>query len=147
MDELEIVSGFEAIAGMQMPWRDADVRSGGIGAFDRFEIVRAAAQLAQQRGTEPLVAVLKRDGRTASLLPLKRERLIGARIAVPLVYPLAQYSDVAGEALRPEDLVRLCDRLGQMGTDVLLLRKVREDSGLSAALRQHGQSQRAQETA
>ena len=146
MDDIEIASGFEAIARLEPLWNEAGARS-GVGAFERFELVRAAAQLAERRGAEPLVAVLRRKGRAVSLLPLRCERLLGARTAVPLVYPLAQYTDVAGEALNPDDLVRLCDLLGRKGTDVLLLRKVRQDSGLYAALSRHARSQRARETA
>lgn len=147
MDDFEIVSGFDAVARLQPLWNEAGAQSGGVGAFARFEIVRAAAQLAERRGAEPLVAVRRRDGHTLSLLPLRRERLFGARAAVPLVYPLAQYTDVAGQALSPDDLSRLCKLLARRGVDVLLLRKVREDGGLFEALSQHAQSQRTPETA
>jgi hypothetical protein len=69
------------------------------------------------------------------------------RVAVPLLYPLAQYTEVSGQPLSPDELLRLCDALKTAGTDVLLLRKVREDSGLFEALSQHGQSQRAKDLA
>lgn len=147
MDDFEIVSGFDAIARLQPLWNEAGARTGGVGVFERFEIIRAAAQLAERRGAEPLVAVIKREGRAASLLPLRRERLFGARAAVPLVYPLAQYTDVAGQALSPEALGRLCKLLSRRGVDVLLLTKVREDGGLFEALSHRAQSQRTPETA
>lgn len=146
MTDIEIASGFDAIVRLQPLWAEAAARSGGVGAFERFELVSAAAELAARRGTEPLVAVFRRDGRVRSLFPLRRERLVGVRACVPLVYPLAQYTDVVGAALEPNDLVRLSERLREKA-DVLLLRKVREDSGLHAALSQVAQSQYSRETA
>jgi CelD/BcsL family acetyltransferase involved in cellulose biosynthesis len=145
MDDLEIVSGLDAIIRLQPLWNEAGARWGGHGAFERFELVAAAARLASRRGAEPMVAVVRRDGQAQTLLPLRRERMLGTRAAVPLIHPLAQYTDVAGQALRPQDLARVCDRLNQKGIDVLLLRKVRQDSGLHDALSAHGQSQRARE--
>lgn len=147
MDDIEIASGVDAIARLRPQWNDACGHTGGAGAFQRFDLVLAAAQLAQKRGAEPMVAVLRREGAASSLLALRRERLLGARAAVPLVYPLAQYTDVVGHPLSPDDLARICTRLARTGTDVLLLRKVRQDSGLFAALSQHGQSQRARDAA
>lgn len=147
MNEIEFVTGFDAISRLQPLWHQAGAQAGRIGAFERFEVVRDAAQISERRGAEPLVAVFKCQGRAASLLPLRRERLLGARVAVPLVYPLAQYTDIAGQALNPDDLVRLCDELSRRGTDVLLLRKVREDSALHDALSQHARSQHAPEVA
>lgn len=141
MDALEIASGFDAIGRLRPLWSAAEARD-GVGAFERFELVSAAAQLAERHGAEPLVAVVRRKS-GPSLLPLRRERQLGARVAVPLVHPLAQYANVAGAPLCPDDLAALCALLARKGTDVLLLRKVRHDSGLHAALARHGQSLRA----
>lgn len=145
MDDVEIVSGLDAIIRLQPLWNEAGARSGGHGIFEQFELVSAAARLASKHGAEPMVAVVRREGQAQTLLPLRRERLLGTRAAVPLAHPLAQYTDVSGQALRPQDLARVCDRLNQRGVDVLLLRKVRQDSGLHDALSAHGQSQRARE--
>jgi CelD/BcsL family acetyltransferase involved in cellulose biosynthesis len=147
MDDIEIVSGFEAIARLDACWGDAGARAGGIGVFERFDLVRAAAEITARRGAEPLVAVFRCEGRIETLLPLRRERLMGVRAVVPLVYPLAQYTDVAGAALRSQDLVRLCRTLHEAGADLLLLRKVRADSGLYEAVIAEAQSQRAADTA
>lgn len=147
MDDIEIASGIEAIARLHPLWNEAGARAGGVGAFERFDLIEQAAHIAEQAGAEPLVAMVKREGRVETLLPLRRERRLGVRIAVPLVYPLAQYTDVAGKALAPHELPPLCKRLAEKGIDVLLLRKVRADSGLYEALSQHAQSQRAAENA
>lgn len=146
MDDIEIASGFEAIAALRPVWDEVTGRT-GVGAFERFELVRAAARVATKSGAEPLVAIFRRDGRVEALLPLRRDRLLGARTAVPLVHPLAQYTTTVGNALSAEQLALLCKRIADIGIDVLLLRKVRADSGLHAALETHGQSQRASETA
>ena len=144
MDDLEIVSGFDAIQRLEPLWMRLGARAC---AFNQFELAMASAQLATMRGAEPLVAVVRRDGVARTLLPLRRERQFGVRVAVPLLSPLAQYADVVGEALEPRDLVALSARLGKLGTDILLMRKVREDSGLHGALSLHGRSQHAGETA
>lgn len=146
MNDIEIVSGVEAITRLRPQWSDPRGHA-GTGAFQRFGLVLAAAQLAERRGAEPMVAMHHRDGVALSLLALRQERLLGTRAAVPLVYPLAQYTDVIGQALSADTLARICKRLARQGTDVLLLRKVREDGGLFHALSEHGQSQRASETA
>lgn len=147
-DDLEIVSGTEAIARLAPLWREVGARAvDGLGAFDAFDLVLRAAETAARAGMEPLVAVFRRKGRGAALLPLRCERLLGARVAVALVHPLAQYTDIIGEALHPHELALLCTRLSARGIDVLLLRKVRADSGLHEALARHGKSQRAGETA
>ncbi len=147
MDEIEIASGFDAIARLHPLWNEAGARSGGLGVFERFDLVEAAACIATQAGAEPLVVMVRRQGRVETLLPLRRERRLGARIAVPLVHPLAQYTDVAGKPLAAHELPPLCGKLAEKGIDVLLLRKVRADSGLFEALTQHAQSQRANESA
>jgi len=143
MDEIEIVSGFDAIARLDTCWGEVSARACGIGAFERFDLVRAAAEAVAQRGMDPMVAIFRREGRTEALLPLRRERLMGVRTAVPLVYPLAQYTDVIGAVLQPQELAGL----SQSGTDLLLLRKVRADSGLYDAAIANAQSQRAADTA
>lgn len=145
MDDLEIVSGLDAVLRLRPLWNEAGARSGRLGAFEQFDLVADAALLAASRGAEPMVAMLRRDNQVQSLLALRRERLLGTRVAVPLVYPLAQYTDVVGQTLHPKDLAALCDRLSQKSIDVLLLRKVRQDSGLHDALAAIGQTQRAQE--
>ena len=147
MNDVEIAFGFDAIARLHALWSVAVSQTGGGGAFEQFELVRAAAQLAERRGGTPMVAVFRREGRAAALLPLRHERLLGARAAVPLVHPLAQYTDVAGAPLRPDELTRLADLLRRHGTDVLLLYKVRHDGGLHEALGKHAQSQGAGQTA
>jgi CelD/BcsL family acetyltransferase involved in cellulose biosynthesis len=147
MDDIEIVSGLDAIARLDTCWAEVGARAGGIGVFERFELVRAAADVAQQRGSEPMVAVFRREGATKTLLALRRERFMGVRAAVPLVYPLAQYTDVVGDGLGARELDRLCHRLSQSGTDLLLLHKVRADSGLYEAVTANAQSQRAADTA
>jgi CelD/BcsL family acetyltransferase involved in cellulose biosynthesis len=147
MDEIEIVSGFDAIARLDTCWGEVSARACGIGAFERFDLVRAAAETVAQRGMDPMVAIFRREGRTEALLPLRRERLMGVRTAVPLVYPLAQYTDVIGAALQPQELAGLGEKLSQNGTDLLLLRKVRADSGLHDAAIANAQSQRAADTA
>lgn len=147
MDDIQIVSGVDGIARLRSCWSNACGRAGGAGAFQRFDLVLESAQLARRIGSEPIVAVLRRGGEPRSLLALRRERLFGARTAVPLVYPLAQYTDIAGEAITPDDLGRLCNSLALTGIDVMLLRKVRQDSGLFAALAACARSQRSQDIA
>ncbi|HEX2840008.1 GNAT family N-acetyltransferase [Hyphomicrobium sp.] len=147
MDAIEIASGIDAVARLHLLWKEAGARAGGLGAFDQFDLVVAAAHIATQSGAEPLVAIFRREGRVKTVLPLRRERRLGARIAVPLVYPLAQYTNVVGEPLAPHELPPLCKTLSEKGLDILLLRKVRADSGLFEALSQNAQSQNAVETA
>ncbi|HRO49914.1 MAG TPA: GNAT family N-acetyltransferase [Hyphomicrobium sp.] len=146
MDDIEIVSGCSAIAQLAPLWDEAAVH-GGIGAFERFDLVRDAARAAADLGSEPMVIVFRRAGRVASLLALRTERLMGARVAVALVHPLAQYADTAGAALTPEELAQATTLLAARGLNMLLLRKVREDSSLHAALSANGHSQSASETA
>lgn len=147
MNDVEIAFGLDAIARLQPLWSGAASRAGGVGAFEQFELVRAAAELAERRSATPMVAVVRREGRAAALLPLRHERLLGARTAVPLLHPLSQYTDVVGAPLRPDELARLADLLSRHGTDVLFLYKVRNGSGLHEALGQHAQSQGAKQTA
>ena len=146
MDDIEIISGSSAISQLAPLWDEASVH-GGIGAFERFDLVRDAANAAADLGSEPIVVVFRRDGKVASLLPLRTERVLGARIAIALVHPLAQYADTAGAALTPDELERATGLLAQRGFNMLLLRKVRDDSGLHTALAAKGQSQSASETA
>lgn len=147
MDEIQIVSGPEAIGQLGPLWHAVGARHGAGGPFDAFEIVRAAAETAAQNGFGPLVAVFRRDGHAATLLALRGERLVGARVAVPLVYPLAQYATLVGAPLSPDALRQLRDALCKQGFDVLLLRRVRADGGLHDALTEAGRSQGAPETA
>ncbi|WP_072396705.1 GNAT family N-acetyltransferase [Hyphomicrobium sp. CS1GBMeth3] len=145
MDALEIASGLDAITRLRPLWMDAESRA-QVGAFEKFELVVAAAELAERQGSEPLVAVVRRDCSTSLMLPLRRERLLGARTAVPLVHPLSQYTDVVGGALEADELIRICNALRRRGIDLILLRKVRQDGGLHMALARHGTSQSARET-
>jgi CelD/BcsL family acetyltransferase involved in cellulose biosynthesis len=147
MDEIEIASGAAAITRLRPEWKRVAPRADGAAAFEAFFLAVEAAKAAEGRGAEPLVAVVHRDGVASSFIALRKERLLGARVAVPLLYPLAQYTDVSGQPLTPDELLRLCKALRHKGTDVLLLRKVRQDSGLFEALSQHGQSQRAEDLA
>lgn len=147
MSDIEIVSGYDAILALEPVWRDVGARVGGAGAFERFDLVHQAAESISREGGEPMVASISRDGLVMTLLPLRRERIIGSRAAVPLAYPLAQYTNTVGWAIAPDDMRPLCDALSKAGLDMLLLRKVRQDSGLHDALAIHGQSQNAAETA
>jgi CelD/BcsL family acetyltransferase involved in cellulose biosynthesis len=147
MSDIEIVSGYDAILALEPVWHDVGMRVGGAGAFEQFELVRQAAEAISRDGGEPLVASIRQDGLAMTLLPLRRERIIGSRAAVPLVYPLAQYTNTVGWAIAPGDMPPLCNELSKVGLDILLLRKVREDSGLHDALAAHGQSQNAGEAA
>lgn len=147
MDDIEIASGADAIAALRPLWNDVALNAHGAGALGRFELVAAAARLAERRGDEPFVAIIRDKGRPVTLLALRRERHFGARVAVPIAYPLAQYTDVIGRALTPHALDRLCARLQRKGTDVVLFRRVREDGGLHGALSQRARSQRAHDTA
>lgn len=146
MNDIEIISGSDAIAQLGPLWAEAAAHA-GLGAFETFDLMRSAAALAEQRGSTPHVVVVREGGRAVSLLALRCKRLLGARTAVPLVQPLAQYADVIGKALSPERLSEICRRLSQQRIDLLLLRKVRADSGLHAAFAAHGLSQRAEERA
>jgi CelD/BcsL family acetyltransferase involved in cellulose biosynthesis len=146
MDEIEIIAGAEAILRLGPLWTEA-AGAEGARAFTRFALVAEAARLAEQQGSLPLVAVVRTSEGAATLLPLRRERYYGARAAVPLVQPLAQYADVVGGALTPSQLARVCEALGAHNIDLLLLRKVRSDSGLHEALAARGRSQRAEERA
>jgi len=147
MDDIELVSGFGSIARLRALWRSVGAQAGGLGAFDRFDLVEAAARMVEAEGSEPLVAIFRLNGEAVSLLPLRCERLLGARLAVPLLHPLAQYTDAVGEAIDPDAFARLCKIISRRGIDVMLLRKVRHDSRLHAALQRHGRSQRAAERA
>lgn len=146
MNDIEIVSGHPAIARLAPLWQEAGAH-GGVGAFERFDLVCNAAKVADEGGAEPLVLVFRRGGKAASLLALRVERLIGARTAVALVHPLAQYADTAGAALEEHEFERASRLLAERGINALLLRKVRADSGLHAALTRFGHSQDASETA
>jgi CelD/BcsL family acetyltransferase involved in cellulose biosynthesis len=146
MTEIEIIGGSDAIARLGPLW--AEVASHGrLGAFETFDLVQPAASLAQQHGSEPLVVMVRENGRPVSLLPLRRERLLGARTAVPLLQPLAQYADVVGKALDAACFAPMCAQLTKSGFDLILLRKVRADSGLHPLLDGHALSQRATERA
>lgn len=147
MSDIEIVSGHDAIAALGPMWTDVAGRVGGAGIFDQFELVRQAAALAERAGQQPLVVLIARNDEVVTLLPLRRERRYGVRAAVPLVHPLAQYTNTVGWAMSAHDVQRLCGALARSGLDLLLLRKVRQDSGLHEALDGLGCSQRAHETA
>lgn len=145
MNAIEIVSGLDAITRLEPVWAEAESHA-RIGVFERFDLVVNAARLAERNGAEPLVGIVRNE-RGPTLLALRRERLLGARALVPLVYPLAQYTDAAGAALEPGRVNALCDALSREGADVILWRKVREDGRLHAALSQHARSQHASDTA
>jgi CelD/BcsL family acetyltransferase involved in cellulose biosynthesis len=146
MDDIQIASGPEAIARLASLWPAISAQGGG-GPFDAFELVCSAAEMTARSGMEPLIAVFSRGGHATTLLPLRTERLLGARIAVPLLHPLAQYTTVIGAPVSADALDRLCGALDKSGIDVLLMRRVREDSGLRDALAARGRSQCATETA
>lgn len=146
MDHIQIASGSEAIADLGPLWHAVGAAR-DTGPFDGFELVCSAAKMAAETGMEPLVAVFSRNGQTTTLLPLRSERLIGARVAVPLLYPFTQYTDVIGAPLSASELGGLSEALGKKGIDILLMRKVRADSGLHDALASGGRSQGAAETA
>jgi CelD/BcsL family acetyltransferase involved in cellulose biosynthesis len=146
MDDIQIAAGSEAIAALGPRWHAACAELGA-SPFDAFELVCSATKMAEQAGMEPLVAMFTRNGRTTTLLPLRSERLIGARVAVPLLHPLAQYTDAIGTPLSDEALGRLSESLGKKGIDILLLRKVRADSGLHDALAAGARALDAAETA
>ena len=146
MDDIDIVAGYPAISRLAPLWDEAGTHR-RIGTFERFDLVSGAAKVAEESGAEPLVLVFRRNGAAAALLALRAERLIGARVAVALVHPLAQYADTVGAALEAHELARACEMLAARGLDVLLLRKVRTDSGLHTALTLNGHSQGAAETA
>ncbi len=146
MNDIEIVSGHPAISGLAPLWHEAAAH-GCVRTFETFELVRGAAKVAEDNGSEPLVLVFRRNGKVASLLALRAERLMGARMAIALVHPLAQYADTAGAALEPLEFERACRMLAKRGINALLLRKVRADSGLHGVLSRRGHSQDASETA
>lgn len=149
MDDIELVSGADAIARLGRLWQEVGTRPGaaGTGPFDAFDLVRAAAEMAEREGSEPLVAVIRENAQATTLLPLRRERWLGARVAVPLLYPLAQYATLIGAPLSECALQSLCEALCKRGFDVLLMRRVRADGGLHAALAAAGRPQDAAETA
>lgn len=146
MNDIEIVSGHPAIARLAPVWQDAETQ-GRAQAFQTFDLAVRAAKLADDNGAEPLVLVFRRDGVAVSLLALRIERFVGARIGVPLVHPLAQYADVVGAAINPQAFQRASALLAKRGIAALLLRKVRVDSGLHAALALYGRAQNASDTA
>lgn len=146
MSAIEIVSGYSAIAELAPHWLDASAH-GGVGAFDRFEFVSGAARVAEAAGAVPLVLVFRRGGEVRSLLALRLERLLGARVAVALTHPIAQYADTVGAPITADELDRAGRLLAARGVNALLLRKVRADSGLHVALQTRGRSQQANETA
>jgi CelD/BcsL family acetyltransferase involved in cellulose biosynthesis len=147
MDDIDLVSGAEAIARLGPLWQAAGAQPGAAGPFDAFDLVRAASETTARQGSAPLVAVVRTNGNASTLLPLRSERLMGARIAVPLLHPLAQYATVIGAPLSRDALGRLGEALCQAGFDVLLLRRVRADGGLHEALTAAGRPQGAAETA
>lgn len=146
MNDIEIISGYPAIARLAPQWREAETH-GRSGTFQTFDVIVRAAKLAEDMGAEPLVLVFRRGGAAASLLPLRIEHFVGARVGVPLVHPLAQYADVVGANLDPQAFQRASGLLANKGIAALLLRKVRADSGLHAALARYGRSQNAGDTA
>lgn len=147
MCEVQIISGYEPLLALEPVWADVAARGGGAGAFEPFALVREAAAMDMRAGGEPMVAAVLRDGVPVTLLPLRRERMIGVRTAVPLVAPLAQYADTIGLPLSPADMPDFCAALSRHGLDVLIFRKVREDGGLYDALSYYGHPQNAHERA
>lgn len=111
-------------------WAAANEASTGHAVFQSPGWARHALTHDLKRGRK---AILLSAGRF--VLPLSIAREQGFKIARILAEPLAQYSDVAGEAPSPEALAQALAALRRdVGVDLLVLRRVRNDAAIAPAL-------------
>jgi CelD/BcsL family acetyltransferase involved in cellulose biosynthesis len=119
----------------------ADRAAEGARAQDGFSdphCLAAAGRAAARESSEILVAVGS-DGRSELLIPLRMERSMGIRQVVPLTAPLSQYAPHTAASISATSLRALLDALRrEKRCDMLLLRRVREDNPLRAALHEIG---------
>lgn len=107
--------------------------------FKRPEVLAACARTALAEDSEPVLCVLERAGRAVFWMPLRTRRRLGVLEALPLTAPIAQDVDGVGPAPDPAALRAAFEALStRLGVDVVVLRKLRADGALAAALRGAG---------
>lgn len=147
--DVEIFAGRAAIEQLEFTSRELGPRTGTHDVFNELPLLLIAAAAAEASGSEPLLALTRDEqGRVRSILPLRMSRAYGTRLAQGMSAPLGQYSDVVGEPLSPNAFAAIARQLRtDHGIDLMLFRRVRDDSGLADALSVHGQLQNAATTA
>ena len=95
-------------------------------------------------GSRLAIVVGRRDGRLVMLLPLLQKRAAGLRVLCFMGAPVSQYGDVLIEAgaRDPEAWLRQgwVHVIGQLRPDIVVLRKVRDDSAAAILMRALGAS-------
>lgn len=105
--------------------------------FHQRSIAIAAIHPEKARNQKVVFAVVSRGGQTVSILPLQLARHFGVLVASDLVAPVSQYSDVIGQPLSAEDLAAISAGLRtEYRVDAILLRRMRDDSGIVGAFTQ-----------
>lgn len=136
-DDVDISVGLDALTKCETYWHELAMRGVKIGVFDNFAMIRIAARAAVASGSDPVIVVVKSAGVVKSILALRRQREFATTVAVPLNAPLAQYADIVGAPLSKQTFALIQRRLHtQFHVDLVILRKVRQDSGLSDVLSQ-----------
>jgi CelD/BcsL family acetyltransferase involved in cellulose biosynthesis len=127
------LSGHAAADAMMAATRpEALTRAGNV--FHHTTLLEAATAQAKAAGEDVVVARF-RNGRDATLWPLRITRRHGITRASDLAAPLGQYGDVLGPSPAPHDIAALAAGLrARYRVDVLQTRRVRADSGLADAL-------------
>jgi CelD/BcsL family acetyltransferase involved in cellulose biosynthesis len=110
----------------------AHARPGNV--FQQRAIAAAALHPEKAREQQAVFAVVSRDSQIISILPLRLARHFGILVASDLAAPVSQYADVIGQPLGADDLAAITAGLQtQFRADALLLRRMRDDSGLVGA--------------
>jgi CelD/BcsL family acetyltransferase involved in cellulose biosynthesis len=111
--------------------------------FQTARWAQIAAAYDQAIGRRPTLLIVDTP-RGCLFLPLSIARECGCRVARVLAEPLAEYTTGAGEAIGPEDLARALAVLRQQHrVDLLLLRRVPDDSSLAHSLAELGATTQA----
>jgi CelD/BcsL family acetyltransferase involved in cellulose biosynthesis len=137
---VELVRDRAAFDRVSADWQDLEQASEGALVFQSAAWARAVLAFEQERGNAafaPVIVTARRGGRLLAVLPLQLIRAQGRRALVPLGDGFAQYAGiVASGDMDAEPVIAQMLRAATTGTgcDVVLLRKLRADSALRAAL-------------
>jgi len=114
-------------------WEQASDACAPVALFQTAAFARVASFYDVTTGRRPVV--LSPEGPDSFCLPLSVAREGGVTVARILAEPIAQYADAPGAKVDPAVLHRGLNELRRsLGVDLVILRRVRDDTALSAAL-------------
>lgn len=140
------------IKSLAAEWQELEARSTAPAFFQSAAWVRHVIDVYTRSPDlgrlEAVVLTARLDDRLVAVWPLRRQRVLGARLLHDLSDPFSQYSDVliAPEVERASVLQAFLAHVRALGDDGIVLRKVRGDSVLGTLVR-HGATKRTSEEA